>query len=166
MLPISTAAILLALTTTPLLAQRVVRDSLPAQRVAWELVPVPGGEVTLPAPTGPVRKQVPSFKILGAEVPWDLYDILYLRLDVPRDQRTGVDARTRPSRPHGAPDRGFGNRDYADGAPHPIATRAPDRLGLYDLLGNVGEWVTAEDGTPVLRGGSFLTLSDALSLGT
>lgn len=202
-------------------AQEVVRDSLPGLRLSWELVRVPGGEVTLPGPSGPVRAQVDSFLIGRTEVPWDLYDVFYLRLDVAREARPRVDASTRPSRPYGAPDRGFGHRGYAaislthgsalkfavwlsertgqryavasdaqwqraadvafdgvtrsamapmvwsaanaEGAPHPIAMREPDRLGLYDLLGNVGEWVSGEDGTPYLRGGSYLTRSDALS---
>lgn len=202
-------------------AQEVVRDSLPGLRLQWELVRVPGGDVTVPGADGPVRVKVESFLIGRTEVPWELYDIFYLRLDVPREERTKVDAASRPSRPYGAPDRGFGHRGYAaislthgaalrfatwlsaktghryavasdaqwqraadlafaegspdgraeqawfamnaEGTPHPIATRAPDRLGLYDLLGNVGEWVTGEDGTPWLRGGSYLTRGDALA---
>jgi len=216
-----TPFIALAVLVTPARAQEIVRDSLPAQRLSWELVRVPGGEVTVPGPTGPARTQVESFLIGRTEVPWDLYDVFYMRLDVPREERPRVDATTRPSRPYGAPDRGFGHRGYAaislthgsavrfaawlsertgnryavasdaqwqraadlafdgvkpslfgeqawsaanaEGSPHPIATRAPDRLGLFDLLGNVGEWVTGEDGRPHLRGGSYLTRSDALS---
>lgn len=203
-------------------AQEIVRDSLPGQRLQWELVRVPGGTATVPGANGPVPVRVESFLIGRTEVPWELYDIFYLRLDVPRDERAKVDAASRPSRPYGAPDRGFGHRGYAaislthgaamrfaawlsartghdyavasdaqwqraadvafagvaaaaiagqawsamnaEGMPHPIATRTPDRLGLYDLLGNVGEWVTGEDGTPWLRGGSFLTRGDALAL--
>ncbi len=30
-----------------------------------------------------------------------------------------------------------------------------DRLGLYDVLGNVGEWAVASDGSGVIMGGSF-----------
>lgn len=202
-------------------AQEIVTDSLPGLRLSWELVRVPGGEVTVPGADGPVPRRVESFLIGRTEVPWELYDVFYLRLDVPRAQRQQVDATARPSRPYGAPDRGFGHRGYAtislthasavqfaawlstrtghtyavaseaqwqraadlayaelprdayaehtwfaanaEGTPHPIATRAPDRLGLFDLLGNVGEWATAEDGTPILRGGSFLSRSDDLA---
>ena len=38
---------------------------------------------------------------------------------------------------------------------HPVATRRPDRLGLYDMLGNAAEWVTGPDGRPLTRGGSW-----------
>lgn len=43
----------------------------------------------------------------------------------------------------------------ADNAPHPIATKKPNALGLFDMLGNVAEWVQGTDATPVLKGGSF-----------
>ncbi|MCB9505725.1 MAG: SUMF1/EgtB/PvdO family nonheme iron enzyme [Gemmatimonadales bacterium] len=192
-------------------------DSLPGLRVSWEMVPVPGGTVTLP--DGQVTEVAP-FWIGRTEVPWELYDIFYLRFDVPRAQRAAVDATSRPSRPYGAPDRGFGHRGYpaislthraavdfaawlsaktghryavatdaqwqraadlafpdpgapaaegvawtsrnATGTTHPVATLAPDALGLHDLLGNAGEWVTGMDGTPWLRGGSFETRPDSL----
>lgn len=211
--------------TRPAIAQAVpasiVTDSLPGLRLSWEMVRVPGGEVAVPGANGVERLVVDSFLIGRTEVPWELYDVFYLRLDVPRDARAGVDATTRPSRPYGAPDRGFGHRGYAaislthgaalkfavwlsaktgqryavatdaqwqraadlafgaagapsvsatawfaDNAastPHPIAQRAPDALGLYDLLGNVGEWVTGADGSPWLRGGSFATPRGTLS---
>ncbi len=215
------ACLALALLVAPARAQEIVTDSLPGQRLSWELVRVPGGVVTVPGVDGPIQRRVESFLIGRTEVPWELYDVFYLRLDVPRAERQQVDASARPSRPYGAPDRGFGHRGYAtislthtsavrfaawlsartghryavaseaqwqraadlafvgiepaalreyawfaanaEGTPHPIATRAPDKLGLFDLLGNVGEWATAEDGTPILRGGSFLTRSEDLA---
>jgi formylglycine-generating enzyme required for sulfatase activity len=39
---------------------------------------------------------------------------------------------------------------------HPVASRRPDELGLYDLFGNVAEWVTTDDGRRVARGGSYV----------
>jgi formylglycine-generating enzyme required for sulfatase activity len=201
-------------------SMRVV-DSLSNPRLRWELVPIPGGEVTLPGANGPVRIAVEPFLMGVTEVPWELYDVFYLRLDVPRDARAQVDATSRPSRPYGAPDRGFGHRGWpaislthgaavrfaawlsektgqryavaseaqwqraldvslaapaptpidriawhstnAEGATHASATREPDALGLFDLLGNAAEWVTGQDGTPLMRGGSYLSPRDSLT---
>jgi formylglycine-generating enzyme required for sulfatase activity len=202
-------------------AQEVAVDSLPGLRLSWELVRVSGGEVRVATGEGQTTVRVESFWIGRTEVPWELYDVYALRFDLPRADRAGADATSRPSRPYGAPDRGFGHRgyptisvthaaavrfaawlsertghryavatdaqwqraadlafpstargDYADrawyaanaqGTTHPVAQRAPDALGLFDLLGNAGEWVTGEDGTPWLRGGSFATTSEALA---
>lgn len=43
----------------------------------------------------------------------------------------------------------------AGGKSHPAGTKAPDRLGLHDLLGNAAEWVSADEGRLVVRGGSW-----------
>ncbi len=216
------AALVFIANPAHLRTQEIVKDSLPGQRLSWEMVRVPGGTVTVQGANGPVERRVESFLIGRTELPWEMYDVFYLRLDVPRAERQQVDATSRPSRPYGAPDRGFGHRGYAtislthvsavrfaawlsmrtghryavateaqwqravdvafagvapteygnhawlagnaEGTPHPISTRAPDKLGLYDLLGNVGEWVTTDDGRAVLRGGSFLTRGADLTL--
>lgn len=195
-------------------------DSLPGQRVRWEMVQVPAGRAVDPGTGKSV--EVPAFWIGRTEVPWELYDIFYLRFDIPRADRASVDATTRPSKPYGAPDIGYGHRGYpaislthravvdfaawlsqktghrymvptdaqwqraadlaaprgripatmawaadvAGGTTHPVATLAPDALGLYDLFGNAGEWVTASDGTGRIRGGTFLDRRDSLSAAT
>lgn len=47
----------------------------------------------------------------------------------------------------------------ADGQTHPVGASTPNRLGLYDMLGNAAEHVQPLDGaaddTPAVRGGSF-----------
>lgn len=47
------------------------------------------------------------------------------------------------------------HRGNSSARTHPVGTRKPDALGLFDLFGNAAEWVTTDDGALVLRGGSF-----------
>lgn len=198
--------------STPL---QLYTDTIPGALLSFTMLPVPGGSVTLLTPSGPVKTVVPAFWIAKTEVTWDLYDIFAFRLDLSRDERPKVDATARPSRPYGAPDRGYGHAGYpaigmtataaeafakwlsvktghsyripteaewsraaeaafgsvplsrdrlrvvawtaddADGQTHPVGTKLNDRIGVQDLLGNVGEWVTTLDSSHVLRGGSF-----------
>ncbi len=208
-------------------APRPYTDTIPGTLVTFEMVPVPAGEVMMPSPAGPKRVAVPAFWVSRTEVTWDAFDIFAFRLDVPRAERSKVDASTRPSTPYGAPDHGFGHAGYpalsmtyhtamryaewltqktgkkyalvtdrqwlrvarlafpntpatgmtpaelervawtaenAESKTHPVATRGADALGLFDLLGNAGEWVTAEDGTPVLRGGTWRQPSKVVRL--
>ena len=51
------------------------------------------------------------------------------------------------------------NAWYADnsvGTTHPIGKKAPNKFGLIDMLGNVGNWATDMAGEPVLCGGSYM----------
>src|SRR5438046_9282164 len=93
------------------------RDSIAPTLVTFEMIPVPGGTVTLDSPTGPRVVVVAPFWIGKTEVTWDEYDVWVYRLDLAAAAPGGsesADAAARPSRPHGAPDRGFGHRGYPD----------------------------------------------------
>ncbi|MES2124989.1 MAG: SUMF1/EgtB/PvdO family nonheme iron enzyme [Gemmatimonadota bacterium] len=87
-------------------------DTVPGALVSFTMLPVPAGSVEMPTAHGPVTVAVPAFWIAKTEVTWDIYDIFAFRLDVPREDRPKVDASARPSRPYGAPDRGFGHAGY------------------------------------------------------
>lgn len=86
------------------------RDSIPGTLVAFDMVPVPGGQVTIETLSGREDVEVMPFWIGRTEVSWDEYDVFALRLDT--RAAGGADATARPSRPYGAPDRGFGHAGY------------------------------------------------------
>src|SRR5437764_10675466 len=91
------------------------RDSIAPTLVTFEMIPVPGGTVTLDSPTGPRVVVVAPFWIGKTEVTWDEYDVWVYRLDLAAAAPGGsdsADAQARPSRPYGAPDRGFGHHGY------------------------------------------------------
>lgn len=195
-------------------SEQAYRETLPGTVVEFEMVLVPGGSVTLDGQTIEVK----PFYIARTETTWDMYDVFTLRRDA--EGRPLVDAITRPSRPYGAPDYGWGHAGFpaisiartgaeafaafvsaktgkayrlpteaewllaaglaAGDAPltsarkqalawhrgnsnkrsHPVAKRAADALGLFDLFGNAAEWVVSDDGKFVTRGGSFRDPTD------
>jgi formylglycine-generating enzyme required for sulfatase activity len=197
-------------------ALQAYRESIAGTVVSFDMVPVPGGTVTVAGQTVEVK----PFLIGRTEVTWDMYDVFSLGLDTPKSGE-GADAVARPSQPYGAPDSGWGHAGYpvisvtrsaaqafaawlsaktgkkyrlpteaewaqaaalaagkgtvaadriealawhrgnASARTHPVATKAADALGLFDLFGNAAEWVTTGPGGPgkndtlVTRGGSF-----------
>jgi formylglycine-generating enzyme required for sulfatase activity len=88
--------------------------------VKFEMVRIPGGTCEVSDPSSPGGKRKMKFKgfwIGKTEVRWDEYDVFMYGLDliskIKEGEETGEeDAISRPSRPYGNPDRGFGHEGY------------------------------------------------------
>jgi formylglycine-generating enzyme required for sulfatase activity len=123
-------------------------DSIPGTLVTFEMAVVPGGAIEVPSQGGRRRVSVEPFWIGRREVTWDEYDVWAFRLDLPRGQARGADAESRPSRPYGAPDHGFGHRGFpAIGVTHHAAAKYAEWLsaktGRRYRLPTDAEWTAA-----------------------
>jgi formylglycine-generating enzyme required for sulfatase activity len=87
-------------------APQPLKQSIPDTVVSFEMVPVPGGTVTV----GGTSVTVEPFLIGRTEVTWDIYDLFAGGSDVRGN--TSTDAASRPSHPYGAPDYGWGHAGY------------------------------------------------------
>jgi formylglycine-generating enzyme required for sulfatase activity len=89
-------------------------DQIPGTLVSFDMIPVPAGSITIDTPDGPQTVQIEPFWIGKTEVTWDEFDIYAFALDLEgTDEKPGDDGIIRPSKPYGAPDRGFGHQGYA-----------------------------------------------------
>jgi formylglycine-generating enzyme required for sulfatase activity len=125
-------------------------DSIPGMLVSFAMVPVPAGSVAMPSPNGPVTVAVPAFWIAKTEVTWDIYDIFAFRLDVPREDRPKLGVTVRPSRPYGAPDRGFGHAGYpaigmTAAAAEAFAKWVSEKTGHSYRIATEAEWARAAE---------------------
>jgi formylglycine-generating enzyme required for sulfatase activity len=84
-------------------------ESIPGTAIKFEMIPLPAGTVT-------INEAVVAIKpiwIGKTEVTWDEYDLYAFKLDMAASEQIGeLDAIARPTKPYGAPDRGFGHRGY------------------------------------------------------
>ena len=118
--PLTMSIIICAAVAMPIIARadapkrlEPFTQQIPETLVKFEMVPItvkpiepgPGGST----PDVPAK----SFWIGKHEVTWDMFDVWAFQLDLTEKQRAeGVDAKSRPSKPYGAPDRGFGHAGY------------------------------------------------------
>ncbi|ARA92258.1 hypothetical protein AWN76_003085 [Rhodothermaceae bacterium RA] len=81
-------------------------DTLSGTTVTFEMIPVPGGTVTVQGQTVEVR----PFWIGKTELSWDEYDVWAYQLDRPEDQPPDFDTESRPSKPYVLPGESFGHQ--------------------------------------------------------
>ena len=85
-------------------------DTIPGTTVTFEMVRLPGGSVTL---ADGETVEVGPMWVQKTETTWDEFDIYALGLDLKSEEDRQADVVIRPSKPYGAPDRGFGHTGYA-----------------------------------------------------
>jgi len=133
----STVVALVALLAQQATAQRVSTDSIPGTLVSFEMVAVPAGS------------GVPAFLIGRTELSWDAYDAYMLsKPTVEETPVAGTDAVSRPSRPYGAPDYGWGHRGFpaisvARGGAESFCAWLSARTGKTYRLPTEAEWTRA-----------------------
>ena len=54
--------------------------------------------------------------------------------------------------------------DNAEWTTHPVAQKPADRLGLYDLWGNLAEYAVKPDGSYVVMGGSWVDPAEKVTI--
>lgn len=77
-----------------------------------EMVPIPSGSIVVETEEGSERVDVGPFWISSTEITWDVFDV-YAFDSGGSDEGDPDEVILRPSKPYGAPDRGFGHRGYA-----------------------------------------------------
>jgi formylglycine-generating enzyme required for sulfatase activity len=84
-------------------------ERIPNTLIEFKMVWVPEGILKM----SDEEIKVKGFWMGETEVTWDLYDLWAFRLDLSEEeQERGVDAESRPTKPYGAPDKGFGHSGY------------------------------------------------------
>jgi formylglycine-generating enzyme required for sulfatase activity len=140
-LPGIAALVICLMQTAPAVPGAPYRETIPDTTVSFDMVPVPGGTVTIDGK--PV--EVAPFFIGRTEVTWDMYDAFALGGDAARGS---ADAVARPSRPYSAPDYGWGHSGYpaisiARNGAQAFAKWLSGKTGKKYRLPTEAEWVCA-----------------------
>ena len=95
----------------PLFSQTLspITETIPGSAVKFDMLPLSTGATFLDKN----KIEIKPFWIGKTEVTWDEYDVYMLKLDADDNPKLGeLDAIARPTKPYGAPDRGFGHKGY------------------------------------------------------
>ena len=85
-------------------------QEVPGTVVEFKMVRVPDGTISMDGKSHEIK----GLWFGETEVTWDTFDVWAFRMDLtPELNAADFDAESRPSRPYGAPDRGYGHQGYA-----------------------------------------------------
>ncbi len=86
-------------------------DKIPGHNLTeFKMVRLPDGEIEM----GGKKHEIKNLWIGETEITWEVFDIWAFRMDLtPEQNAADFDAESRPSRPYGAPDEGYGHQGYA-----------------------------------------------------
>jgi hypothetical protein len=85
-------------------------QTIPGSNAKFKMVRIPDGAVTINGR----RVTIKNLWVSETEVTWNVMDVWVFKQDMSQsDIAKGVDAKSRPSPPYGAPDRGYGHSGYA-----------------------------------------------------
>lgn len=99
----------------PAPAPQIFQEKIPGTLVEFEMVRIPAGKITIADGTKdgkPQTVEVGSLWFGRTEITWDAYDVWALEQDLTEKQKATVDADSRPSKPYGTADRGYGHQGY------------------------------------------------------
>ena len=86
-------------------------EKIPNTLITIDMVEIPAGEIKLAGEKEPTK--IKSFYMSKTELQWQPYDIWAFRLDMSEKERgADAEAQSRPSKPYGTPDRGYGHDGY------------------------------------------------------
>ena len=98
------------LAITLIIPQDSFVQEVPGTIIEFTMVRVPDGEIEIDGK----QHEVKGLWFGETEVTWDTFDVWAFRMDLtPEQNAVDFDAESRPSRPYGAPDRGYGHQGYA-----------------------------------------------------
>ncbi len=117
-------------------------EKIPGHLPTFDMRPLPGGILESQGETIEVK----PFAIGVTEVTWDIYDIYAYRLDLTQEEAVAQTViESRPSKPYGAPDRGFGHQGFAalgmtDVAAQEFCKWLSEKTGKRYRLPTEAEW--------------------------
>lgn len=100
----------LALTVLASQNPSTFEQKIPGQLPSFVMVKLPDGEITVDGK----KHTIKNLAIGQTEITWEIFDIFAYRFDLTQEEQAkGVELQSRPSKPYGAPDRGFGHKGFA-----------------------------------------------------